>query len=99
MWRVQLGRLGKVRVHLRPKQGCLRMHFSTLGVHTVGIGGIGRLPWKPVKPIASTGSMERAMGIETTSEGWETCAPNSVQSETKKLPKLTALSTLTSEAN
>jgi hypothetical protein len=26
---------------------------------------------KPVKPTASTGFMERAMGIEPTSEAWE----------------------------
>jgi len=29
--------------------------------------------WKPVKPTASTGFMERAMGIEPTSEAWEAC--------------------------
>ena len=28
---------------------------------------------KPVKPTASTGFMERAMGIEPTSEAWEDC--------------------------
>jgi len=28
--------------------------------------------WKPVKPTASTGFMERAMGIEPMSEAWET---------------------------
>src|SRR5712691_11148501 len=27
--------------------------------------------WKPVRPTASTGIMERAMGIEPTSEAWE----------------------------
>ncbi len=27
--------------------------------------------WKPVRPTASTGFMERAMGIEPTSEAWE----------------------------
>jgi hypothetical protein len=42
---------------------------------------------------------ERAMGIEPTSEGWETCAPNCVQNVTKKLPKLTELTPLTCEGN
>jgi len=41
--------------------------------------------------------MERAMGIEPMSEGWETCAPNSVQNVTKKLPKLKELPPLTIE--
>src|SRR5260370_41138144 len=27
--------------------------------------------WKPVRPTASTGFLERAMGIEPTSEAWE----------------------------
>jgi hypothetical protein len=43
--------------------------------------------------------MERAMGIEPKSEGWETCAPNYVQNVTKKLPKLTELTPLTCEGN
>src|SRR5262249_25055197 len=45
-----------IRVQLRPKSCVLGVKFG---------GG------KPVKPTASTGVMERAMGIEPTSEVWE----------------------------
>jgi len=38
------------------------------------------------------------MGIEPISEGWETCAPNSVQNVTKRLPKLKELPPLTIES-
>jgi hypothetical protein len=44
--------------------------------------------WKPVKPTASTGFMERAMGIEPTSEAWEAL------NKTLKAIELAALSFL-----
>jgi hypothetical protein len=43
--------------------------------------------------------MKRAMGIEPMSEGWETCAPNSVHNVTKKLLELKELPPLTSEVS
>jgi len=48
---------------------------------------------KPVKPTASTGLMERAMGIEPTSEAWE------ARNKTLKVIDLAALSFLSDGLN
>jgi len=70
---VQLAANGKFRVQLTSKKLDFSGEFQ--GV-------------KPVKPTASTGFMERAMGIEPTSEAWEARNKNLKTLELAALSKL-----------